>query len=602
MKKKDKIKTKKGLHKREKNLKPNRRERKKQKSKKRIRLFSFSRKMLLLCLLPMLILCFLISSYSNRSLSHAVENEIQGALEIVAASLDETYSNLYKGDYEVGLGGAVTKGDQKISGDTDLINALKERTNFDITLFFNETRLITTLKRETGTPANGTPADKKMYKQIMKNKSVFLPNTNLYGKIYYVYYQPLVNADGTVVGAIGVAKEAATVQKTISAQTRQITAISFVTLLIMAVFIVLIATRMVSVMKSTKHYLHRLAEGEFNITPNQKIIKRNDELGDIYNSSVQLQGELNKMVDHIKDSSADLIQSADQLADMAQDTRNTVDSVCSSMKEITDGSVTQSQKTTVAIDHVTKIGEEITYITESMDSLTKHASQMSDAEKTSKVILHELDASNDETIATITDIAEQIIALHESVESIRSAIAMIQGIADETDLLSINANIEAARAGESGRGFSVVATQISKLAEQSNKTATDVEHIISSIIEESDKMVSMIDELKDRIHQQQSKLTETMNQTDAVSSGINNSLQDIQSIRTKIRVLSDSGDNIQDIVNNLAAISETNESTTQDTMDSAIGMSQTMNALENSSENLKELANALEETLVKFKI
>lgn len=572
------------------------------KRRRKFRLFSFSRKILLLCLLPMLIICFLISSYSSRSLSRAVENEIQGALEIVAISLDETYSNLYKGDYEIGLDGTVTKGDQTISRNTDLINALKERTNFDITLYFNQTRLITTLRNEKGVPVTGTPADEKMYKQIMKNKTVFQPNVTLYNKLYYVYYQPLVNADGTVVGAIGVAKEAATVQKTISTQTRQITLMSFVILLVMAVFIILIATRMVSVMKSTKHYLYRLADGEFGIIPNQKLMKRNDELGDIYNSSVQLQNELRKIVDHIKDSSADLIQSADQLTDMAQNTRNTVDSVCSSMKDVTDGSVTQSEKTTVAIDHVTKIGEEITYISETMDSLTKHAGQMSDAEKTSKVILNELNDSNDETIATITDIADQILALHESVESIRSAITMIQGIADETDLLSLNANIEAARAGEAGRGFSVVATQISKLAEQSNNTATDVEHIISDIISESDKMVSMIDELKDKIHQQQLKLTETINQTDAVSSGINNSLEDIQTIRTKIGVLSDSGDNIQDIVKNLASISEKNEATTQDTMDSAIGMSQTMNSLENSSEKLKGLANALDETLVMFKM
>ena len=73
-------------------------------------------------------------------------------------------------------------------------------------------------------------------------------------------------------------------------------------------------------------------------------------------------------------------------------------------------------------------------------------------------------------------------------------------------------------------------------------------------------------------------------------------------IRNKISVLSQSGDSIQDIVTNLASIAEQNESSTQATMDSALGMSDTMNSLENASESLKDMARALDESLVRFKM
>ena len=577
---------------------------------KRFRLLTFSRKMLLLCLAPMMLICILITVFSRQSLTKSVENEIEGALKIVAISLDETYSNLYQGDYEQDKSGKIKKGDVSISGNTDLIDALKKRTNYDITLYFNGMRLVTTLRSDTGAPANGTPADSAVYEKIMKGKTVFmainaeaiLSNVKLYGKEYYVLYQPLVNADGTVAGGIGVAKDATDVQKTIAAQTRRITLISIVLLVLAAVVIIFLTTRMVTVMKSTKHFLAKLAQGEFGVVPKQKHVKRNDELGDIYRSSVQLQQELRKIVDNIKQSSESLINSANQLTGMAQSTRTTVDSVCDSMRGITDASVTQNEETTVANGNVQGMANEIAYISHIMDSLTQHANQMSEAEQASEAIIHQLNASNEETIDTITNVAEQINALHSSVESIQTAINMIQSIAEETDLLSLNANIEAARAGESGRGFSVVATQISKLADQSNSTAENVADIIANIIAEADRMVEMMGDVKNKIHEQQKKLDDTMDKSGAVALGVNNSLRDIDTIRNKISVLSQSGDSIQDIVTNLASIAEQNESSTQATMDSALGMSDTMNSLENASESLKDMARALDESLVRFKM
>lgn len=576
--------------------------REKKKKKEKIRLLTFSRKILLLCLLPMIIICILITYISRQSLSKSVENEIEGALKIVAISLDETYSNLYEGDYHKDPGGRVTKGDEPISRNRTLLDALKERTGYDISLYFDEMRLLTTLTNESGAPVNGTPADPKVYATLMKGKPVFQSNVQLYNKTYYVYYQPLLNADGSIPGAIAVAKDATQVQKSIRVQTTRITIISMLIMIIAAVMIIILAAQMTRVMKHIRHYLKELAQGEFSIQPTEKLLKRNDELGDIYSSAVLLQNELRKIVDNIKSSSVDLIRSADELTDMACNTRQTVDSVCVSMEDVTHGSAAQTEKTVDAIQNVSRIGEEITYITDKMNSLTMHAEQMSEAEQVSEQIIKLLNRSNDETIATITDVSQQIGTLNHSIESIHSAIQMIQNIADDTDLLSLNANIEAARAGEAGRGFAVVATQINKLAEQSNITAGNVETIINTITSESETMVKMMEELKDKIDTQQQKLSESMTQSTAVSEGIHKSLSDIQDIRSKMDILSESGDAIQNIVQNLASISQKNENTTQDTMNSALGMSNTMNSLEQSSENLKSLANELDETLVLFKI
>ena len=463
-------------------------------------------------------------------------------------------------------------------------------------------RLITTVKREKGGRSTGTRLDKEIAEQINKGESVFVENADIEGHTYYAYYQPLLNADGAVAGAIGVAKESEDVQANIKGQTTKIIIMSVVLMGVVSIIIVLLASKMVSVMEETRKFLGQIVKGELSTNVNKKITKRNDELGDIYNISIQLQNELRRIVSDIKKSSSDLITSADQLTNMAINTRGTVDVVYQSLEEITKGSATQADETGVAKHNVDRIGEQITYITDEVDSLTRHAEQMSDAEKASEVIIGELNASNEEASTSVTKIAEQINTLNDSIASIQSAITMIQNIADETDLLSLNASIEAARAGDAGRGFAVVAQQISKLAEQSNTTAEEVEKIIAEIISESNRMVEVMEEVKVKMDQQQQKLDETMEKSNAVAVGVSNSLDNIENIRGKVSVLSDSGDAIQDVVHNLASISEQNEASTTSTMNSAQGMSDTMNSLEVSSENLRQLAGKLDEALAIFKM
>lgn len=566
------------------------------------RFFTFSRRMLLLALVPMLAICIMITMFSTKSLQSGLEEEIKKSLQIVAASLDETYSNLYEGDYKQDQVGRVTKGEVQITGDNKLIDALKERTGFEMTLYFNNMRLITTVKREKGGRSTGTRLDKEIAEQINKGESVFVENADIEGHTYYAYYQPLLNADGAVAGAIGVAKESEDVQANIKGQTTKIIIMSVVLMGVVSIIIVLLASKMVSVMEETRKFLGQIVKGELSTNVNKKITKRNDELGDIYNISIRLQNALRRIVSDIKKSSSDLITSADQLANMAINTRGTVDVVYQSLEEITKGSATQADETGVAKHNVDRIGEQITYITDEVDSLTRHAEQMSDAEKASEVIIGELNASNEEASTSVTKIAEQINTLNDSIASIQSAITMIQNIADETDLLSLNASIEAARAGDAGRGFAVVAQQISKLAEQSNTTAEEVEKIIAEIISESNRMVEVMEEVKVKMDQQQQKLDETMEKSNAVAVGVSNSLDNIENIRGKVSVLSDSGDAIQDVVHNLASISEQNEASTTSTMNSAQGMSDTMNSLEVSSENLRQLAGKLDEALAIFKM
>lgn len=414
--------------------------------------------------------------------------------------------------------------------------------------------------------------------------------------------QIVVDSDGSVNGAAEVAMDASSIQKIINGQIAKVVIFSLFFVVIISFIMILLSRKIVETMNDIKEFLARLAAGELGQAPEEKLLQRNDELGDIYGISVQLQAELRKTVKGIKESADGLVHSANHLTEMALNTQGTVEGVLDSVEEISKGAVTQAEGTATANNNVTKMGEQISYITDEVNSLTKNARQMSDAEKASERIIVELNASNEDTKSSLTKVADQIMIMNESVQSINTAVAMIQSIADETDLLSLNASIEAARAGEAGRGFAVVAEQICKLAEQSNSSATEIEQIINEVMSESDKMVEIMDEVKSNMDHQQAKLEETQAKYNAVAEGVENSLGNIDSIKEKMDVLSGSGTAIKDVVQDLSSISEQNAASAHSTMQAAQDMSETMNNLEMSSEKLQYLADQLNDTLAIFKV
>lgn len=570
--------------------------------KKPIRVWSFSRRLLAMCIFPMIITCVLVTWLSTTTLESAMESEIENSMKIVAASISETYTSLYEGDYTKDQSGKIRKGETVISGDTKLVDAMQEKTGFDVTMLFGNMRLLTTVKGATGARANGTSTDKEVYAKIEEGESVFLRDFEVGQNICYVYYEPLINSDGTVFGAIEVAKEGSSVKETIKNQTTQLIMFSVIVVLIVCVLVILMSRGTVGKMQKIKVFLDRIIEGKLDHQPDARSLKSNDELGDVYRSGVKLQDSFHDMVSGIKASSDNLRVSAGELSDMAQNTTLAAGDVQLAVEKISDGARSQADSTADARSSVVMINNQIEHIIDEVDTMAENAAEMSRKEKESEAIIQELSISSDHTKVSVSKATEQISLMSDAISDIKSAVELIQSIADETDLLALNANIEAARAGEAGRGFSVVADQISKLAIQSNHSSQDIERVIEKILEISERAVAVMEEVRVNMDIQQQKLNLTRETYQAVSDGVEKSLKNMENIKQKITILNSSGESISNAIDDLSQVSEQNANSASDTIQTVKDMNDTMQLVQDSSEELLLMAEELQKTMGIFSI
>ncbi len=575
-------------------------------------LSGFTFKLIAVCAVPMLVVALVIVTLSVRTLKNSIESEIEKSLHIVAASVAETYNNLYEGDYKQDKGGKVRKGENTISGNNDLIDALKEQTGFEISFIYGDMRLLTTMKKDNGQGRriNGSRVEKELVESITAEGELFikgvtikdLDDENGNGTECYLYYMPLYNSDGSVIGSIEVATPSDYVSKTTGSQTVTILVVAAIFIVIAIAFALLISGRMGRAMKKIKDFLSTVRDGKLDAEPSKSTLKRKDELGDIYRTSIELQQSLTGIVGSIAEAAGALGQSANDLLGMADNSSGTVVAVVDATGQIVERASSQAADAKYTSDGVNEMNEEIKQIKSDMAGLVTYAESMAEAEQKNRDIVEELHAQSDKTRLSLDRVQEQIDRMNKSVQSIEKATTLITDIADETELLSLNASIEAARAGEAGRGFAVVAEQIGKLADQSNSSTGEINEIIKEVMDVAKDTASIMQEVYDAMDLQQHKLDETRLQSEHVSDSVDRSIENITEISGKVDKLRESSHDIKRSVITLAEVSEKTADTAESTISTVESMQDTMNELKTAADRLTVLSGRLNDSLGAFRI
>lgn len=368
----------------------------------------------------------------------------------------------------------------------------------------------------------------------------------------------------------------------------------------------LVALRLVKPLERITRKVARLAELDFTTEEEKKkklsLKLRKDEAGVMNQAIGVLQQELASVTGSIEEQSGKLHSSAGSMSQSITETINTVEQVEKAVNEIAEGATNQAQETQTATEQIIAMGNMIEETNADVEELRENARRMRSAGEQALEILGALGQVNQQTKDAIAAIAKQTDVTNESAMKIKTAVDIITDIAEETNLLSLNASIEAARAGEQGRGFAVVAGQIQKLAEQSNESAQQITGIIELLIQETQRSVQTMTDVKAVIEKQDENVNQTEKAFGDVKEGINKSIEGIRTIAKRTEELDTARVKVVDVVQNLTAIAEENAASTQETSASATEMSAIMGSIESSARELNEIADQLHNTVSRFQI
>ena len=315
-----------------------------------------------------------------------------------------------------------------------------------------------------------------------------------------------------------------------------------------------------------------------------------------------LVAKLLEVIGNVKQSSKVLYDSGTTLEEMAVQSNNATAEIGHAVEDISRGAMTQAEETETASANIVQMGDIITEIVASVDTLGQASLNMKKASDESEVIIGELSQSNDRTTEAIEKIGQQVHTTNNSVQEIRQAIELITNIAAETNLLSLNASIEAARAGEHGRGFAVVASQIQKLAEESNSSAREIERIIEQLLKDSEQTVMVMDEVNVIINHQRKKLEETKSKFVLLADGVASTTNEAKVIERQTTDCDAARGKIMDVIQNLSAISEENAASTQETNASTEELGATLEMLTEAAKELLVLSAELEKSMEFFQV
>ena len=556
---------------------------------------NLKKKILAITIGPVLILGIITILFTVTMVKNSMMDETKDALKGTAAATLAAYDQ-NTGDYLETSNGDIWKGSYNISKSENLVDRIKDNTGMDVTFFYGDKRIMTSAMDENGNRILKSKAGDVIVEKVLNGgEEYFSEAVSIEGTLNYGYFMPVYQngSDTDIVGMVFVGTNKqdkdAVVMRLLGSIVAAVVAIMLVCLIVSTKLASTISRNIRTSIKTVE----KIAAGDLNVQVNNKLLKSKDEIGDLSRVTITLRDAMQRTTLEINQNVQKLLEASSLLGTAADNTNGTMNKVRSAVNRIVENSAEQAENSKSTSEHMRLMGDNITETSAEVEALNSNAAFMHESSEKAAETLANLQRINGEVEQIIGEVQEQTNRTNDSVQQIYKATAFIASIAEETDLLSLNASIEAARAGENGKGFAVVAEQIKKLSEQSNQSSSEIEETAMMLSEDSQKAVEIMQKMQEIIMSQSESMQDTQKVVEEVVAQIANSMQSIQQIKETTEHLANVRNEVLQAVETLSNIAQDSVSGTKKTYEDTEEVVDTFKQVYMSAEQLREIADQL---------
>ncbi|WP_028236105.1 methyl-accepting chemotaxis protein [Pseudobutyrivibrio sp. MD2005] len=516
------------------------------------------------------------------SMKQGMESEIETGVMATCGSYAQVLEFTYDGE--------------NIDETSTLEADMNKETGYDYTYFYGDTSVRSSIPGVVGTKAG----DAVIAAVLNSKQNYSASDVVINGNPYYVVYKPIVDDDGNIFGMAFVGLQKDQVNGYIMKKVVLSIVLDLAILIILTIISVLFILRIIKAIDENVTAVRQMSNGDLNINLSDSVKNRNDELGEMSSALYDMAERIRSVIGNARHSSDEVDQSADYLSTTVRSISQTTENVSAAVGQVAIGATNQAQSLQDAVSSVISINDAVELITANAEEMQSIADSMQEKSSVSQDKLTELRMSTRASIAAIDGIVELIGNTNTAVTTISEAVSIIDAIAAQTNLLSLNASIEAARAGEAGKGFAVVADEIRQLADQSADAAQNIQEAMKGLSSDSNKTMEEAGSVQEAMTKQRSTIHRTIEQVDSLIEDITKSISLTKDIVDNVDKTHKASSLISDTINSLSSISQQNAASSEETRSSMQELADTMESLSTRASNLNDVAKTLEKEMEFF--
>ena len=513
--------------------------------------------------------------------------------------MEEALDKEYPGDW-VKKSDGLYKGTLRVNDNDFQVDYYAKLTGNNVTFFEGATRVATSFKDSNGNRMIGTEASEAVQEAVLNKGELYTGMAEVDGKNYLAAYKPLKDANGEIVGMLYMGIPTASLAALQSRFVYTMVGAVAVMLLIFGVVISIAAKKGVAPIRKVEETLEMMADGDLTVPDVQ--IDGTDEIASLANSMNKTKDKLRKLLQVISNSAQQVAASSQQLTASADQTSESITNVANNIVSMA-GAV--SEQTNVLGDMRDKAGD----MGRQMDDVLAKSNVMQQAAENSRRGAEDGQAAVVTAVAQMERMSQQmaesaqvVIGLGERSKEIGQIVDTITGITAQTNLLALNAAIEAARAGEAGKGFAVVAEEVRKLAAESAEAAQNIAELIRAIQADTDSAVKAMETGRREVEQGTAMVQQSGESFQNISSLVAELYQQIEFSRRSIASADDSSKVVVTGIGNVEQLSQSTAAEAESVSAATEEQTAMVHEMADGSRALAELAQGLQDEVMKFKI